>query len=380
MMTSLRWTLAAVLFFISSTSYAQIFIGQTAGVTGTVAATVKESLDGAKLYFDFINARGGVVDNVNRLGGIKGEMIELITLDDKFDVKQTVANAEFLITNKNVVALFLTRGTPNNEALFPVLEKYNVPLVGPATGAAVMHKPVNRFVFNVRSSYQREAERSVIYLDTVGFSRIAVVHPDDSFGRDALEGAENGFRLKKIKPVIVLAVDRIKPNYAQVIDALKRSNAQAVLWVGSGTAVSDGVIALRRTGSGAQVVTLSNNASGGFVKALGEFSRGVIVSQVFPNEKSMSFSLVKDAVALAKAKGINEISPAMLEGYAAAKVLVEALRRASPNPTRAKVLTALNSMSAFDLGGLTIGYSPSDHTGLEFSDLSIISETGKFQR
>ena len=75
-----------------------------------------------------------------------------------------------------------------------------------------------------------------------------------------------------------------------------------------------------------------------------------------------------------------ELSPAMLEGYAAARVLVEGLRRAGPNPTRAKLVAALDSIKKFDLGGLEVSYAPDDHTGLDFADLSIIGADGKFKR
>jgi ABC-type branched-subunit amino acid transport system substrate-binding protein len=70
----------------------------------------------------------------------------------------------------------------------------------------------------------------------------------------------------------------------------------------------------------------------------------------------------------------------MLEGFAAAKVLIEGLRRAGKNPSRAQVITALNGMKNFDLGGLDVTFSPTDHTGLDFADLSIIGRDGKFMR
>jgi ABC-type branched-subunit amino acid transport system substrate-binding protein len=88
---------------------------------------------------------------------------------------------------------------------------------------------------------------------------------------------------------------------------------------------------------------------------------------------------VKEAMVLAKEKNV-ELSPAMLEGYAAAKVLVEGLRRAGPNPTRAKVVAALETLNKFDIGGLEVSFSSSDHTGLDFADLSIIGIDGKFKR
>ena len=128
------------------------------------------------------------------------------------------------------------------------------------------------------------------------------------------------------------------------------------------------------------MVTLSNNASSGFIKQLGDASKGVIVTQVFPNERSLGQPMVKEALTLAQAKGQSELSPAALEGFASAKVLVEALRRAGPKPTRAKVIAALESIKGFDLGGgLDVSYSPQDHSGIDFADLSIISD-GRFKR
>jgi len=94
---------AALLSAANLAAHAQILIGQTVGLTGAVAATVKESSTGAMLYIDAINAKGGV----------RGEKIEIVTLDDKFDPKLTLLNAKTLIEQRQVVALFMTRGTPH---------------------------------------------------------------------------------------------------------------------------------------------------------------------------------------------------------------------------------------------------------------------------
>ena len=108
--------------------------------------------------------------------------------------------------------------------------------------------------------------------------------------------------------------------------------------------------------------------------------RGVIVTQVFPNERAVTYPMVKEAQELAKNKGLTEISPAILEGFAAAKVLVEGLKRAGPKPTRDKIQTALEGIKKLDLGGLEVNFSPEDHTGLDFADLSIIGTDGRFKR
>jgi len=365
-----KWIVAAAAALAFAPAFAQILVGQTAGFSGPVAAGVKETTEGAKLWIDAVNAKGGV----------HGQKIELVQMDDKFEPPLAKANAKVLIEEKNVLVMFLNRGTPHTEGILPLLEANGVALVAPSTGAMVLHQPVKKYVFNVRATYQREAEKAVTHLRTLSIERIAVVHADDSFGLDGLEGAKKGFAKGGFAPAVVIKADRGKPDYKQIIPAILASQAQAVLWIASGNGVSDGVKALRAAKSAAQVVTLSNNASTGFIKSLGNDARGVIVTQVFPYERSVAYGFVKDAMDLAKAKGLGDVSPAMLEGFTAARVLVEGLRRAGPKPTRAGVVAALESMKKFDIGGLEVSYGPDDHTGLDFADLSIIGQDGKFKR
>lgn len=355
---------------ITASARAQILIGQTSGFSGPVAAGVKEITDGARLYLDAVNAKGGV----------NGQLIELISMDDKFDPKLAAENAKKLITEKNVAALFLSRGTPHTQAIMPLLSEYKVPLIAPSTGAMALHKPVHPWLFNVRATYQREAERAVQHLSLIGIDRIGIVHVDDSFGADLLEGAKRGFAAAGKNPVFIEKYNREKWDFTKIAPLVASSSVQALLFIGSGNAVADGIAAIRAAGSRAQIVTNSNNASGGFVKSLGTNARGTIVTQVFPYERSLSALIVKEAHDLATAKGLEGVTPAMLEGFAGAKVLVIALKRAGPNPTRLKIQQALDGMNKVDIGGLEISYSPTDHTGLEFVDLSIIGQDGKFRR
>ncbi|WP_280156337.1 ABC transporter substrate-binding protein [Piscinibacter sp. XHJ-5] len=349
-------------------AWADIKIGQTAGMTGAVAASVKEATQGAKLHFDKVNARGG----------INGEQIRLISLDDKFDPKLAVANAKELI-NQGVISLFLNRGTPHTQAIMPLLDEHSIPLVGPSTGAMVLHSPVHPWLFNVRAPYQREAERVVSHLSLIGIDRIAIVQVDDTFGADAVVGALKGMKGVNKLPVAHETYDRSKPDFAPVVPKLMAADPQAVLFIGSGTAIVQGMKALRAAGSKAQLVTLSNNASAGFIQDLGELSRGVVVSQVFPYERSIASPLIKEAMELAKGANL-ELTPSMVEGYVSARVLVEGLRRAGPQPTRDKLRRALESMTRYDVGGLELGYSASDHTGLDYADLAIIGPDGRFRR
>ena len=193
-------------------------------------------------------------------------------------------------------------------------------------------------------------------------------------GATAVQAVEASGLMQKY-PDIDLARNKLG-----VFAKLVKADAQAVLIIASGSAVVDANNAIRTAGSAAQIVTLSNNASTGFIKSLGANARGVIVTQVYPNERAVTYPMVKEAQELAKTKGLTEISPAMLEGFAAAKVLVEGLKRAGPKPTREKIQTALESIKKLDLGGLEVNFSPEDHTGLDFADLAIIGTDGRFRR
>ena len=374
-MLLLRRTLFTALLLLAGlcgAAQAQIRIGQTAGFSGAAASGVKEATDGARLYLDAVNSHGGIA----------GQKIELVSLDDQFDPKLAADNAKALIA-KGVLALFLTRGTPHNQAILPLLASAGIALVGPSTGAMLLHEPVNPWVFNVRATYQREAERAVKHLMQIGVQRIAIVQVADSFGEDAVLGALRGFG-STVKPVVYEKYDRSKPDFTPITPLILAADAQAVLVIGSGTTAADAMKALRAAGSKAQLLTLSNNASSGFVKSLGDVARGVIVSQVLPPERSLATPMVKEAHDLARAIGSTapEITPALLEGYASAKVLVEGLRRAAAKRdlSRAGLQKALEGISRFDLGGLELSYSPTDHTGLDYADLSIISVDGRFRR
>lgn len=365
----IRMVVAALTWaFAGAIANAQILIGQTVGVTGSVAATVKEGNLGAALYIDAVNAKGG----------IGGQKIEIITLDDKFDVKLAAQNTRTLIEKRQVIAMIMSRGTPHTQEMIPILNQFGVPLIGPSTGAMVLHEPLQKYVFNVRAPYQAEAEKVITYLASLGTTRIGIIHVDDTFGEDGLQGAKKGLEIAKLQAAAIAKFDRSKPDYTLIVPTMLKADPQSILMIGSGTAVVDGVKALRSAGVKAQLITLSNNASNGFIKLLGDQARGVIVAQVLP--QSYSYPIVIELIAAAKAKGIGEVSPAMLEGYATAKVLVEGLRRCGGKPTREKLLTALENIRKFDLGGLEISYSATNHTGLKFSDLSIINASGKFGR
>jgi ABC-type branched-subunit amino acid transport system substrate-binding protein len=357
----------------SGAALAQIRIGQTSALTGPASAAVNEINIGAKLYINAVNADGG----------INGQKIELVSLDDNNKAPAAAENATQLINDERVVALFLSRGTPQTQAMLPQLAQGKIVLIAPSTGAMALHHPVNPWVFNVRASYQREAEAVIRHMGLTGLDKVALIYVNDSFGEDAIQGAMKVYKEANAKPSLVQAVDREKPNYAAVIPKLAELRPLGVLIIGSPTSVTAGIQAMRAAGIKATVATLSNNAAGGFIAGLGPDAGSVIVSQVFPSERRLAVPMIAEASRLQAAQKTPPLTPAMIEGFAAAKVLVAGLRRAERDSkviTRQSLKRALESLERFDLGGLEITYSPVDHTGLDFADLSIIGPDGTFRR
>jgi hypothetical protein len=195
------------------------------------------------------------------------------------------------------------RGTPHSQAILPLLEQHQVPLIAPSTGATIFHEPVNRYVFNVRTPYRLEAEKLVKLLQTTGVTRIGVLHVGDGFGKDVLAGLQKGFAGAGCSRCWC----GVRPRHGhQGHDGLHgagpagpgEERRPGVRRGGAGLAVKNAVTACARAAPGAHRHR-SNNASTGFIKLLGPNADGVIVSQVFPNERTASTPLVREALNLA---------------------------------------------------------------------------------
>lgn len=365
----------ALLACASLVGHAQLKLGISGPLEGKNAGSMLEIVKGAEIY----------VGQVNQAGGVGGQKIVLVARNDDFEVARTVSVVTQLIEQDRVVALMLVRGTPHTKAILPLLSQHKVALIGPSTGAMVFHTPVNPYVFNVRTAYQLEAKKLVALLKTTEMKRISVLYVGDDFGKDVLAGLKDGFIDVNLQPTAVVAFDRESgareggDYFRALMPQVLQSDPQVVIAVGAGQAVRNATFAIREAGSLAMIATLSNNASNAFIKLLGPHARSVIVSQVFPDEKSLTSPLVREAQ-IAAYKNKVTLTPGMMEGFVVAKVAVKALKDAGPSPSRASVLKALDSMSRFDMGDLVIGFSPTDHTGLDLTDLSMITKDRGFLR
>jgi len=348
----------------------KIIIGQPAGFTGPVAATVKELTAGAQAYFDSVNAKGGV----------HGRKIVLESMDDAFDPKKTPEVAKKLIDEKNAFALFLTRGTPHTEGAYALLEAAKVPLIGPSSGAMSMYNPPRKYLFPVRASYHSEIFKIVPQLVNMGINRVALFYVEDSFGKDGLAGAQQALVKSNLQAVAIGSHVARTIQVENAVAIIAKADPQAIIMISNLDASVEFVKQMKKTGRNPVFLTLSNNSSNAFIKNLGEDGWGVSVSQVSPYPFSGALPITKEFQEVIKGKPDVSASYSSMEGFIAAKVLVEGLKRAGPKPTREKLIAGLESMNRYDMGGVDVTYGPHNRTGTTYIDLTIIGKSGKFVR
>jgi branched-chain amino acid transport system substrate-binding protein len=347
-----------------------ILLGQSAAFTGPAAQLGIQMNAGTKAYFDHVNSSGGV----------HGRRIELKTRDDRYEANLAIENTKKLIQEDRVFALVSYVGTPTTGAAMPILTEAKVPLVGPFTGAEVLRTPVNRYIFNVRASYYDETEKIVRQLVSTGNKNIAVFYQDDSYGQAGLKGVEIAMNKRGLK---ISALGKVERNTVKVKDAVKSIDAvkpDAVVMISAYTSIAEFVREMRAVGSVAQFHNVSFVGAKALSDALKEEGYGVAISQVVPFPWSPAVPVVKEYQRILKQAGNTDYNFSSLEGFIVAKVMVEGLRRAGKDLTREKLVAALESMSNVDLGGFVVDFSPTNHSGSQFVDLTMIGRQGKFLR
>jgi branched-chain amino acid transport system substrate-binding protein len=346
-----------------------ILIGQSAAFTGPAAQLGIQMRDGAKLWFDYVNAQGG----------INGRKIELRSRDDKYESKLAAENTKKLIEEDRVFLLFGYVGTPTSQASLPIFTEARVPFVAPFTGAELLRSPFNRYVFNVRASYFDETEKMVEHLTRTGARKFAVFYQNDAYGQAGLEGVKRALARRNMQIAATGTVERNTTNVAEAVKAINAAEPEATIMISAYASVAEFVRQMKKAGSVSQFFNVSFVGSKALADALGKDGHGVMISQVVPFPWSPLTPIVKEYLDLAKRANVD-VNFSSLEGFVGAKVLTEGLRRAGKEPTRDKFIAAMETMSNYEIGGFTVRFGPDNHNGSQYVDLSMIGRDGKFIR
>ena len=348
----------------------RILLGQAAVFSGPAAQLGIQMRNGVKAYLDYVNANGGV----------HGRRLDLVTEDDRYEPAVAPAASRRLIEEHKVFALLGYVGTPTGAAHLPVTTQAKVPLVGMFTGAEILRVPMNRYVFHVRASYYDETEKIVEQVVSTGGKKIAVFYQDDNYGEAGRKGTEIALTKRGMKLHSTGTVERNTVKVEQAVKAINASEPDAVVMISQYTSCAEFIRQMKKTGSGATFYNVSFVGSKALADALGADGSGVAISQVVPFPWGTSVPVVKEYQAAAKKAGFTDYNFSAMEGFLTAKVMVEGLRRAGKNPTREGLVDALEKMQDVDLGGFYVAYSPKNHAGSKFVDLTIIGRNGKFLR
>ena len=356
----------------------EIVLGHISSITNPNSATNAQDISlGYRVYFDRVNAAGGV----------HGRKLRLLHRDDNLNAERMVELTNELIADPSVIALvgFLNTAGLTEIARLDLLAKGGIAMIAPLQGNRNIVGATNMFPF--RSGYTEEMQALITEAKNTQKPRIAIVYMNTAFGPPSAAFADKAARESGLVVTANLgyevAPDRAEQSLRKAIDTVVRSEPDAVLLLGAGKGAFEFVKGLRASTAGlTQIYGLSVLQLNDLVNVAGlQAAHGVVLSQAVPYPYSGTLPLTREFIKAMKEYAPNEpVNFMSLEGYAGAKIVVEALRRAGPAPTRKKVIDALKSMGNYDLGGVSVSYSAKQRLGWRGVDLTIIGGTGKLIR
>ncbi|HEY1128678.1 MAG TPA: ABC transporter substrate-binding protein [Roseateles sp.] len=347
-----------------------IVLGQSVPLTGPAAQLGLQMQLGARAYFEAVNAAGGV-------GGMP---IVLKTLDDGYDPVRCKANTEKFIRDE-VFALFGYVGTPTSLAALPLATAARMPFIAPFTGAESLRDPFNRLVFHIRASYYDETELIVKQLTQLDLKKIAVFHQNDAYGQAGLKGVQRAMEKRGLQPAAVATVERNSVDVVGALKSLLPAQPEAIVQISAYKSCAAFIREARKAGWGGQFYNVSFVGTQALADELGKDAAGVVVSQVMPSPFGTAAGLVSDyQQALQRLDAKAAPNYTSIEGYLAARVVVDGLRRLGSRPTRDGLVAALETLSGYESRGYRLQFSPTRHVGSNFVELSMLTGDGKVRR
>lgn len=348
-------------------SESKIVLGQSAPFTGAAAQLGIQFNIGAKVYFEQINAKGGI----NR------KQIELLALDDGYEPARCAENTTKFIA-QDVLAMFGYIGTPTSLAALPLATKEKVPFIAPFTGAMSLRDPQNKMAFHLRASYEDETALIVKQLSNLGLKKVAVFYQNDAYGKAGLDGVIKALAKENLKPVALATVERNSVDVAAAVKALVAAQPDAIVQVSAYKSCAAFIRAARAAMFGGTFYNVSFVGTQALANELGKEANGVVVSQVMPSPTSLASAIGREFNEAVKAYGKDATANySSLEGYLAARLISDGLRNAGGKTSREALVAGLESIGNQSYGGFAVSLSANDHVASSFVQLSMLTADGK---
>lgn len=349
----------------------RIVIGQSAALSGPAGELGLQFKLGAELHFD----------RVNQQGGAGGRLFELRSLDDGYEPQRCVQNTHALI-DAGALALFGYVGTATSLAALPHAAAAQRLFFAPFTGSEAVRIPFNPLAFHLRASYVDETHAIVKHLTSVGIQRIGVFYQNDGDGKAGLLGVARALKLQYQSPAGLGFVERNSTDVAAAVKSILAAKPDAIVQVSTYRSCAAFIRAARQAGFEGVFYNISLVGAQALAQELGSDSRGVVVSQVMPFPFAPTTRVAGEFLSVGQAALGSRFAPSYgsIEGYIAAKTLVEGVRRAGSELGASRIATALESMRDFDMGGFRVDFGPGKHSASRFIDLTILTADQKVRR
>ena len=266
-------------------------------------------------------------------------------------------------------------------AALPLVTDSKIPFFGPFTGAEALREPFVRNVFHVRASYYDETALIVKQLTSLGLKKIAVFYQNDAYGKAGLEGVKRALKPLNLEPVALGTVERNTVAVADAIKAILPAAPEAIVQISAYKSCAAFIRDARKAGYGGTFFNVSFVGTQALADELGRDGMGIMVSQVMPYPFSTTTAISREYLDAVKKAGADaQPNYSSMEGYLAAKVFTEGLKRAGRAVSRDAVVAALETIQKVDFGGFNVDFGPKDHVASHYVDLSMLTSDGKVRR
>lgn len=334
-----------------------VAFGSTAG---TIKVGMSTALEGPASGLG-TNVKAGVESYfkmVNDAGGVNGNKLELIAINDGYEPGKAANNTRALINDHNVVAMIGNVGTPTAVVTVPIANELKVPLIGAVTGAGLLRQsPPDRYIINYRASYAQETAAMIDGLLGSGIKpeEIAFFTQKDGYGDAGYNGGVSALKSHGFTDIGSIAHGRYERNTTNVEEGLitvldAEVEPKAIIMVGAYKPCAEFISLAQEELPDALFLNVSFVGSVSLMKELGEKSEGVIITQVVPHYEADLPTVNEFRASLSSYN--NSVPPSFLalEGYLAAKILVDGIKSKSGILNSEDIVNGIQSLSNFDLG------------------------------
>lgn len=348
-----------------------VLLGQSVPLTGAAGEIGLAFAAGSRLAVGEFNER-------NAASGIQ---LKLLQLDDGYDAARAGANARTLLGADKADMLFGFVGTASSDAGASVAAQQGNLLFAPFAASDILRDASHPNVFHVRPGMIDEALKIVRQCATVGQTRVALVGDDDAMGRAGLAAVQQAITELKLPALVATAMVPVGggDKLDAALKAVLQQTPQAIVLVSLSGTTANAIRKLRKSGYSGSFMAFSIVGIDPLYAELGKDIGGIVISQVVPSPRPSAIPIVKEYRA---AVDNSDQTPSYegLEGFIAAKVVGEAVRRAGRAFTTASLQRVMTAMTDYDVGGFRVNLRPGLRDASRTIDLISISADGRVLR